>query len=199
MQLLKAGAGGSVYLLADHLDAVLAAGEDLVSLAPVEAASDTPSGHKGLASVLEARRTFVESARTLEVAIVARVLKAREHAAALKRADARFKLVAELFIASTHMLVDAARDLGDSTTDAFNTGHEAIAFLRSRGLIAADAAGLGDCERLVLTEEFRLAGVAPLGVLLDLVATFLDTLDLTFDLYGEVEQGTAGEAAAEAA
>src|SRR5690606_26720081 len=159
-----------------------AGGEDLLAIACVPAVGETPRGHKQLQRQLERRRSFVESARTLELAIVARVLKAREHAQDFRLADPQFKPMCELFIASTHALVDAARDLGDPTGDSFDTGHDAVGFLRSRGLIAADAAGWCETADQGIGEDFKLAGVVPLGVLLDLVGSFLDALDLAFDL-----------------
>lgn len=173
----------SVCLLADHLDAVLAGGEDLLAIAPAPALGEAPRGHRELQRQLERRRCLVASARTRELAIVARVLKAREHAQSFRLADPRFKSICELFISATHVLVDAARDLGDPTGDSFDTGHDAVGFLRSRGLIGADAAGWSETADQCIGEGFKLAGVVPLGVLLDLVASFLDLLDLTFDLY----------------
>ena len=67
----------------------------------------------------------------------------------------------------------------------FDTGDTASAFLRSRGLIARDAAGLERLSQLAVGEDYLVAGRIHLGTLLDLVATFLDTLDLLFDLYDE--------------
>jgi hypothetical protein len=52
-----------------------------------------------------------------------------------------------------------------------------LTFLRSRGLLAADAAGLELVSRLAVSEEYQVAARIPLGSLLDLVATFLETLD----------------------
>ena len=83
----------------------------------------------------------------------------------------------------TAALVDAAEELGDTTNQAFATGDAAQAFLRSRGILARDAAGLEQLSQLTVTEEFLVAGRIRLGTLLDLVATFLDTLDVMFDLY----------------
>ena len=61
------------------------------------------------------------------------------------------------------------------------------AFLRSRGLIAHDAAGFAGLTELAVTEDYLVAGRI-VWRLLDLVAAFLDGLDLMFDLYGEAAQ-----------
>jgi hypothetical protein len=55
--------------------------------------------------------------------------------------------------------------------------------MRNRGLIARDTASLEQLAALTVTEEFLVAGRIRLGTLLDLVATFLDTLDVLFELY----------------
>ena len=104
-------------------------------------------------------------------------------------------------MAGTAPLVDAATELGDTSARDFDTGDTAMAFLRSRGLIARDAAGLERLGRLAVGEDYLVAGRVRLGTLLDLVATFLDTLDLLFDVYTEPDGETAAavRAAAERA
>jgi hypothetical protein len=52
---------------------------------------------------------------------------------------------------------------------------------REKGL----SAGLQGLPQLTIGEDYLVAGRIRLGTLLDLVATFLDTLDLLFDLYAE--------------
>jgi hypothetical protein len=59
--------------------------------------------------------------------------------------------------------------------------------MRSRGLIAQDAAGLSDSAPIAATEGFLVAKRAPLGVLLDLVASFLDALEAEFELFPALE------------
>ncbi|HZT49798.1 MAG TPA: hypothetical protein VFA64_17635 [Hyphomicrobiaceae bacterium] len=182
----------AVYLLGDHLDAALAMGEDLmtekVALPDVLEPLTT-------ARVVRQNRElaqFLSSVRTLELTMTARLLQARKRAEEVRRHDSRLKPLVSLFVAGTAPLVDAANDLGDTTTRDFETGDTAFAFLRSRGLIARDAPGLGGLDRLAVDEEYLVAGRIRLGTLLDLVATFLDSLDLMFDLYGEVEIAAAG-------
>jgi hypothetical protein len=73
--------------------------------------------------------------------------------------------------------VDAAAELGETEARAFDGEDADLAFLRSRGLLAADAAGLDLTPRLVVNDDYHVAGRIPLGTLLDLIATFLETLD----------------------
>ena len=97
-------------------------------------------------------------------------------------------------MAGTAPLVDAAMELGDTTMRDFDTGDTAFAFLRSRALIARDAAGLERLSDLRVSEDYLVAGRMRLGTLLDLVATFLDSLDLLYDLYGEPAQADGAAA-----
>lgn len=175
----------SVYLLGDHLDASLAMGEDLLTekVALADAAETLSLPH-----LLRQNRevgTFLTTVRSLELAMTARLLQARKRAEEMKRRESRLRPLIALFVAGTAPLVDAAAELGDTTTRDFDTGDTASAFLRSRGLIARDAAGLERLPQLAVTEEYLVAGRIRLGTLLDLVATFLDTLDTLYDLYEE--------------
>jgi hypothetical protein len=179
----------SIYLLGDHLDAALAMGEDLLTEKVV---LDAPAGKSPLRTWMRQNRdlnTFLTTVRTLEYAMTARLLQARKRAEELKRSEHRLKPLIALFVAGTAPLVDAAAELGDTDARDFACADSALTFLRSRGLIAADAAGLEGMTQLVISEDYQVAGRIRLGTLLDLIATFLDTLELLFDLYadGEVE------------
>ena len=166
----------SIYMLSDHLDAALAAGEDLLSeflpLTPAEgAASPDLDG-------------FVRDLNSLELILIARVLQARRRAEEIKRSESQLRPLVSLFVGGTAPLVDAAAGLGDLSARQFQNGQTPMAFLRARGLVAADAAGLALLDKLAVTEDYQVATCVRLGTLLDLVATFLDRLDLAFELYG---------------
>jgi hypothetical protein len=174
-----------ICLLGDHLDAVLAMGEDLLT---EKAALAEPTQHLTITRLARQNRDiaeFLKNVRTLELAMTARLLQARKRAQELKRSESRLRPLIALFVAGTAALNDAAAELGDTTGQDFETGDVASAFLRSRGLIASDAAGLQGLSELKVSEDYLVAGRVRLGTLLDLVATFLDTLDLMFDLYSE--------------
>ena len=174
-----------IYLLGDHLDAALAMGEDLLT-EKVQLAEPT----ERLTVIRLARQNrdiadFLKEVRTLELAMTARLLQGRKRAEELRRAEHRLRPLIALFAAGTAALEDVAAELGNTTEHDFETGDVASAFLRSRGLIARDAAGLQGLAELKISEDYLVAGRIRLGTLLDLVATFLDTLDLMFDLYNE--------------
>jgi len=181
----------SIYLLGDHLDAALAMGEDLLTekVALADAAQ-----HLTMARLVRQNRElaeFLTTVRTLELSLTARLLQARKRAEEMRRRETRLKPLIALFVAGTAPLVDAAMELGDTTMRDFDTGDTAFAFLRSRALIDRDAAGLERLSELRVGEDYLVAGRIRLGTLLDLIATFLDSLDLLYDLYGEPAQPDA--------
>jgi hypothetical protein len=173
----------TAYLLGDHLDAALAMGEDLLTERVVLAEAEQKLNMARLLRQSGELADFLHTVRTLELNLIARLLQARKRAEELKRSEIRLKPLIALFVAGTAPLVDAAAEMGDTSTQAFDTGGVAQAFLRSRGLIARDTAGLERMAQLAVTDDYLVAGRIHLGTLLDLVATFLDTLDVLFDLY----------------
>jgi hypothetical protein len=187
MQLVSSDTEPDIYLLADHLDAMLAAGEDLLGARRIlTAALRTPDANTARGRII-AQRLFVERIRSLEMTVAMRGLEARKRARNLKRTDTHLGVMAGLFIGGTTPLVDAVEDLGDPTRFDFQTGHEIVAYLRSRAVIPADCAGLIELEKLCVTQEFRVASCIELGPLMDLAAAFLDTLDLIYELYSDAE------------
>jgi hypothetical protein len=135
----------SIYLLGDHLDAGLALGEDLLAEKVVLADAVQPLTMARLVRQNRELAEFLSTVRTLELSLTARLLQARKRAEELRRRETRLKPLIALFVGGTAPLLDAAMELGDTTAHDFQTGDTAFAFLRSRGLIARDAASL---ERL---------------------------------------------------
>jgi hypothetical protein len=173
----------TIYLLGDHLDASLAMGEDLLTERVTLAEAEQKLNMARLVRQNSEVADFLDSVRTLELSMIARLLQARRRAEEIKRSESRLKPLISLFVGGTAALVDAAEELGDTTNAAFDTGDTAQAYMRNRGLIARDTASLEQLAALTVTEEFLVAGRIRLGTLLDLVATFLDTLDVLFELY----------------
>ena len=178
----------SIYLLGDHLDAALAMGEDLLTEKVTLADHAQPLTTARLGRQNRELSDFLTTVRTLELSMTARLLQARKRAEEMRRREVRLKPLIALFVAGTAPLIDAAMELGDTTMRDFDTGDTAFGFLRSRALIARDAAGLERLSDLRVGEDYLVAGRIRLGTLLDLVATFLDSLDLLYDLYGESAQ-----------
>lgn len=174
----------SAYMLADHLDAALAAGEDI--LAAAERTRFRADGEPGQHVAL---RSGVELVRSLELALITRLLKAREWSKALDRTDPRFRMIGSLFQGGTVSLVDALADFADATEADFATGDGMTAYFRSRGVIGAEDAALPEDGRCLVTEQFRIVGRIELGALLDLIAAYLDALEMHFVLFGGDDRG----------
>lgn len=192
----------TAYLLADHLDAMLAAGEDLLKVHRVVFAEVQRPRPQDVRDLVEMQRRWLDAVRTLEMTLTLRGLQARERAEELRRSDDRLDAIAGLFIGGTASLADAAGELGNWTETDFQTGDEIAEYLRSRGLLAPDSAGVVSVDQLAITAEFRLARRIELGPLLDLTAAFLDALELFYELYDDEDHDfaeRAGESADKAA
>ena len=103
----------------------------------------------------------------------------------MRRRERRLKPLIGLFVAGTAPLVDAAAELGDTSTRDFDTGDTACAFLRSRGLIAPDVAGLEGLASFASVRNISSRGAfawAPCSISSPPSSTSLDVL---YDLYGE--------------
>ena len=185
----------SVYLLAEHLDGALAAGEDLMARGQDWRAL-VEQRHEA-AEFASRQRDIAEDVRGLELMLIARVLKARDHARTLAEVDDRFRAVAKLFVSGTAVLLDAVKECGDARAQDFETADGIVAYVRSRGLIAPDAPDVRVASELTIDDNFLVAKRIALGPLLDMAAAFLDALDAQYDLFLEDNLGTAGKRATE--
>lgn len=173
----------SVYLLADHLDGALAAGEDLVARGhDWRALAENPGEPAEFAS---RQRKIAEDVRSLELMLIARVLKARTHARSLAEIDDRFRAVGTLFASGTNVLLDAVTECGDARGEDFDTGDDIISYIRSRGLIAPDAPAVRAAVDLTIDDNFLVGKRIALGPLLDMASAFLDALDSQYELFIE--------------
>lgn len=189
------------FLLIDHLASMCDISAELQALSMdivLSPPTDTATPDKiGL-------RTFVKTARQLEYALIARALQARGRAQDLRRVDRRHKLMIALFLAGTTPLADAVEDFADPAGAAFHTGHDPLAYVRSRGLIPHDCGNLQGLIALECGPDFLIAGRIQLEPLIEMTAQFLDSLELCYDLQtdqfngGSLNNG-AGEGAGELA
>lgn len=181
-----------VYMLADHLDAVLAAGEDIATRgAAWRQLAETPGN---LETFPQRQRNLAEDVRGLELMLIARTLKSRGYAGALANVDDRFAAIANLFVSGTAVLLDAIGECGDTSESDFETGDGLVAYIRSRGLIAPDAPGVREAVELTIDDSFLVAKRLALGPLMDMAAAFLDALEAHYELFaGESEAADADD------
>jgi hypothetical protein len=170
----------SMTLLADHLDSALAAGEDLMAATlPARADLDEIDG-KAAPDAVDA---FVRRVQQLESSLLLRVLQARRLAADIGREDPTLKATGSLFRAQTETLHELILRSGRNGDGGLARIGDNYAYLRSRGLIAPEAAAPSPYESLTVGETFRVGGVAGLSQILDMVSAVLDLLDARFGLY----------------
>ena len=179
MSAITATIDPGIYLLADHLDAALAAGEDLIA-ETLPAAVDREA--TGSPDDLPA---YVARLARFEAALIARVLQARRRASELPRLEAHMRPVIQLIVAQSESLLAIIDQFGDGGESRFTTGNDPLAFLRSRGLVQAEAATLPRFDALKVTDTYKLAGTIELGPLLDMVSGTLEALDIVYDLFAE--------------
>ena len=173
----------SVYMLAEHLDGALAAGEDLVARgADWRMLAENPGAASQFVSQ---QRHIAQEVRGMEMMLIARVLKSRHHAEVLAEVDSRFSAIAKLFVSGTAILVDAVDECGDASQSDFDTADDLVAYVRSRGLIAPDAAHVSDPRSLTIDDNFLVAKRITLGPLMDMSAAFLDALETHYELFLE--------------
>ncbi len=185
----------SVALLADHLDAALAAGEDLL-LASLPPRADLDEIDRETAPA--AIDAFVKRLLQLEASLLLRVLQARRLATEIGRADPALKAAGALFRAQTDTLHELILRAGRTPEGGLVRAGDSHAYFRSRGLIAPEAAAPSPFESLSVGEGFRVGGIVVLSQILDLVSSVLDLLDARFGLYGPEISEKHGPAASEA-
>lgn len=173
----------SIFLLADHLDAILAAGEDLMALRLDVSAAGRLRAASDAAAMQATLDGFIREVGVLEISLAAHLRQARERAREVARADQRFASLIRLFLGGTAMLSDALAEFMNPGTFKFDRGNDPIAYLRSRGIIGDDAAGIYELAQLQPGDDMKIGGKIELGPLLEMVSAFLNSLDVAYELY----------------
>ncbi len=168
-----------VYLLAEHLDATLAAIEDLSAVTPPTAPANSQMTEPPRPSIAG----WVRLLERHEASALLHVERARALTGAVVASDDRLATFARLFLAGTAALDEAIKSFTDRTGHAFQCGGDALAYLRQRGVLTAEAGTVAITEATTIGDEFRLAGIIEIEPLAELIATFLDTLDIHYDLF----------------
>lgn len=174
-----------VFLLAEHLDRTLAAIEDLQACKP-QAFARHPQQVARPASPSPAR--YVDDLKQHEMTAIVHIARARELTRDLVRRDKRFAALGGLFVGGTAALDEAVMRMIDKTGIDFSTGGDPIGYLRSRGMIEEDAGGLTPGAPLAVSDVFRLAGSIEIGPLVEMLDSFLNAIELHFDLFPDLSE-----------
>ncbi len=179
-----------VYALADHLDGALAAGEDLLAVR-LAATADLAPGVAPAAALAD----VVRALRRQEAAVLLHLLQARRRAAEVEGGDAALRTVLRLVAGQTSALLDLVATFDPDRETMLIALADVQQFLRERGVIAPDVAGLGAFQALEIGSTYRIGGVVEVGGLLDMAASALDLLDQQYELYAEDETVVTGTSA----
>jgi len=185
MQCHKRDLDPCVYLLIEHLDAALAAGDHLTSLNMDVTEPSADVGPRRLRSREARFIAFVNHVRSLEASLIAHILQARRRATELPRSRGPLKTLLDSFSGGTAALLDAVAEYGDPARFAFNTGADRLSYLRARGVMSADALALSSVVTVEIDESFLVAGRLELSPLLDMIEAFLRALNVEYDLWRE--------------
>jgi len=185
MQCHKRDLDPCVYLLIEHLDAALAAGDHLTSLNMDVTEPSADVGPRRLRSREARFIAFVNHVRSLEASLIAHVLQARRRATELPRSRGPLRTLLDSFSGGTAALLDAVVEYGDPARFAFNTGADRLSYLRARGVMSADALALSSVVTVEIDESFLVAGRLELSPLLDMIEAFLRALNVEYDLWRE--------------
>jgi hypothetical protein len=185
MQCQKRDLDPCVYLLIEHLDAAVAAGDHLTSLNMDVTEPSADVGPRRLRSREARFIAFVNHVRSLEASVIAHVLQARRRATELPRSRGPLKTLLDSFSGGTAVLLDAVAEYGDPARFAFNTGADRLSYLRARGVMTANAMAVSSVVTVEIDESFLVAGRLELGPLLDMIEAFLRALNVEFDLWRE--------------
>lgn len=183
-----------VALLVDHLDKALSVGERLGELTFTPRAITADMGADQILAEQERLREFLDGLRALELTLATRVDKARSWGRQMRQRDGNLKLMASLFLTGTQALQDAMREMADPRLQDFNGGDQALYFLKTRALVAEHVNALDEVQSLGVGEAYMIGGRVQLGALLDLCATFIDTLDLHYKLFERPDLAPAANA-----
>lgn len=190
MQCHKRDMDPCIYLLVEHLDAALAAGDNLTSLTMDVTEPSADVGPRRLRSREARFIAFVNHVRSLEASLIAHILQARRRATEMPRSRGPLKTLLDSFCGGTAVLLDAVAEYGDPARFAFNTGADRLSYLRARGVMSADALALSSVVTVEIEEGFLVAGRLELGSLLDMIEAFLRALNVEYDLWREQSDET---------
>ncbi|MEO0729569.1 MAG: hypothetical protein AAFY64_04205, partial [Pseudomonadota bacterium] len=132
----------------------------------------------------------VAKVRIYERTLVLRTLSARRWADVLRDEDPRFRAIIDLFVGGTAQLVDAAELTGISDGDRAAQPACDIAYLRSRGSLTPECAGVDPFKTVNFGDNFLIAETIPLAGLMDMTASFLDQLETHYDVFPELSEVT---------
>lgn len=168
-----------VYFLTDHLFAAMEAGEKIRAATFTQAPLERELSSTEIMQEIEDLRTFINDLSSWEEDIVTKINQARQWSRYLKDHDSFFKPLIDLFNSATNPLTDVAAQIRDHHDRHFEGADHPDWFISSRAMTAKQAAD-GRMLSLTTRDKYLIGGHLRLGQLLDLLETFLETLETRF-------------------
>jgi hypothetical protein len=128
-------------------------------------------------------RAFIDHLEAQELALIAKLTRARVWAELVGNSDERLARFANLFHAGSTALSELAPRLADPVEELFATGGQQLSFLMARGIISDVRATADGSAAIHVHPHYLVCGIAPLGDIAAMVTSTLNALDAHYSLY----------------
>lgn len=175
-----------VFFLSDHLCSTIEEGEKIFNLSYTSDPISSDLSSDEILDRLDDFHQFLDEIKTLEFLLLTKLNQARHWCIHLRYLDVEFKPVLDLFNAATEMIVDIENVLGIDEKDVFEGKDSHEHFIETRKLITEKTEEEGYPSQIIIDDNFLLAGKIPLADILDACNTFLDSIDIRYDVMEDV-------------
>ncbi|MEM7621178.1 MAG: hypothetical protein AAF228_12095 [Pseudomonadota bacterium] len=171
-----------VFFLTDHLCSAIEEGEQILNLSYTSEPLSEDLSSDDILDRLDDFHQFLDQIRTLEFLLVTKLNQARHWCIHLRYLDNEFKAMLDLFNSATSALVDIERVLGIDEHGMFNGEDSHEHFIKCRKLIIEQSDNEGYPSDIQIDDNYLLGGKIPLTDVLDACNTFLDSIDIRYDV-----------------
>lgn len=182
-----------VFFLSDHLCSAIEEGEKLFNLSYTSDKISPELSADDILDRLDDFHQFLDHIRTIEFMLLTKLNQARHWCIHLRHLDSEFKPVLDLFNTATSSLVDIESVLGIDEQGIFNGEGSHEHFIKSRQLTTEQTDEEGCPSRISVEDEFLLGGKVPLADILDACNSFLDSIDIRYDVMEDVPEEESEE------
>lgn len=176
-----------VFFLSDHLCSAIEEGEKILNLSYTSEPMSSEMRADDILDRLDDFHQFLDDIKTLEFLLVTKLNQARHWCIHLRYLDKEFAPMLDLFNTATDALVDIEGILGLDEQDVFEGKGSQEHFMESRKLIVeTNSKDDDDPSQVNVDDSFLLGGKIPLSAVLEACNTFLDSIDIRYDVMEDV-------------
>ena len=180
-----------VYFLTDHLCSAIDVGEDIYNLRFASNSMSSDLSSEDILDRLDEFHQFLDEIRTNEFLMLSKINQARHWCIHMRYLDVEFRPVVDLFNTATKAVSSIETILGVDEQGVFEGESVPQTLLDSRNLVIEKSDGDSVPAKISVDENFLIGGKVLLTDLLDACNTFLDSLDIRFDVTEEVDEDAA--------